>query len=391
VKSLDQIDEHYRTLPGTSNDRLSEYGYNARGEMTAENVVTGGLLSANRQEYGNGAEFFYTYDANGNVCELLNASGAIVAHYQYDAFGKEVVKTGAAADWNRFRYSTKWAERTHLWLDNYNYTEDYSPGLVSDKDFSYYGYRYYSADEGRWLSRDPIGESGGFNLYGIVGNDSTNAIDILGLAWHHLLPPEVFDVDYLDEIGLLGKLNPDAKEFGIELDYEEHIRAGGKGGSIHNPADGRIGWNKEWKKWRDDLQSRGRTPSLDDIREKLSELEGEYEDFVKKGNPVNDDYSGKKFYKRKKETADRIKKLKRAGVISVVIVNFYLLLSEANDACEAEKIRSIVINLERLKALHNTPGGDSYAHEAARLIHEFFPAPYDPGITSVQLEMMAEK
>ena len=175
VNTLDQIDEHYRTFPGTSNDRLSEYGYNARGEVTAENVVTGGLLSANHQDvWEPGAEYFYTYDANGNVSKQLNASGAIVAHYQYDAFGKEVVKTGDAADWNRFRYSTKWAERTHLWLDNYNYTEDYSPGLVSDKDFSDYGYRYYSADEGRWLSRDPIGESGWMNLYGMVGNDAVN-------------------------------------------------------------------------------------------------------------------------------------------------------------------------------------------------------------------------
>ena len=61
VNTLDQIDEHYRTLPGTSNDRLSEYGYNARGEVTAENVVTGGLLSANHQDvWEPGAEYFYT-------------------------------------------------------------------------------------------------------------------------------------------------------------------------------------------------------------------------------------------------------------------------------------------------------------------------------------------
>ncbi|MBL9118206.1 MAG: RHS repeat-associated core domain-containing protein, partial [Verrucomicrobiaceae bacterium] len=46
----------------------------------------------------------------------------------------------------------------------------------------YYGFRYYSAELGRWLNRDPIGEDGGINLYGMVGNDAVNEIDFLGMA-----------------------------------------------------------------------------------------------------------------------------------------------------------------------------------------------------------------
>lgn len=34
---------------------------------------------------------------------------------------------------------------------------------------------------GRWLSQDPIGEKGGVNLYGFVGNDGINQIDLHGL------------------------------------------------------------------------------------------------------------------------------------------------------------------------------------------------------------------
>jgi len=44
---------------------------------------------------------------------------------------------------------------------------------------------------GRWLSRDPIEEAGGLNLYGMVGNDPLNRIDFLGLAdteLHHVIP-----------------------------------------------------------------------------------------------------------------------------------------------------------------------------------------------------------
>ncbi len=41
--------------------------------------------------------------------------------------------------------------------------------------------RYYNPVDGRWISRDPIGENGGINLYGMVGNDAVGFIDINGL------------------------------------------------------------------------------------------------------------------------------------------------------------------------------------------------------------------
>lgn len=46
---------------------------------------------------------------------------------------------------------------------------------------TYYGYRYYDPVTGRWPSRDPIEEEGGVNLYGFVGNDGVNWIDVLGM------------------------------------------------------------------------------------------------------------------------------------------------------------------------------------------------------------------
>ena len=47
------------------------------------------------------------------------------------------------------------------------------------------GYRYYNPSTGRWLSRDPIEEEGGINLYGFVSNDSLNRFDLLGMAFEH--------------------------------------------------------------------------------------------------------------------------------------------------------------------------------------------------------------
>lgn len=45
---------------------------------------------------------------------------------------------------------------------------------------NYYTYRYLDSMTGRWLSRDPIGERGGRNLYGFVFNKPITWFDDLG-------------------------------------------------------------------------------------------------------------------------------------------------------------------------------------------------------------------
>lgn len=49
----------------------------------------------------------------------------------------------------------------------------------------------YNPVQGRWASRDPIGERGGANLYGFVGNNGIQKIDRLGLegTLEHIPPP----------------------------------------------------------------------------------------------------------------------------------------------------------------------------------------------------------
>jgi RHS repeat-associated protein len=71
---------------------------------------------------------------------------------------------------NPFRFSTKY--------------HDDETGLV------YYGYRFHDPELGRWLSRDPIGEYGGLNLYAFVGNDPVSQSDPLGLYELDLKPAE---------------------------------------------------------------------------------------------------------------------------------------------------------------------------------------------------------
>jgi len=51
------------------------------------------------------------------------------------------------------------------------------------------GHRYYHPETGRWISRDPIEERGGFHLYMFAQNNSIQQYDLLGA----FVPPSSFD------------------------------------------------------------------------------------------------------------------------------------------------------------------------------------------------------
>src|SRR5207247_1152195 len=50
-----------------------------------------------------------------------------------------------------------------------------------ESDFLYYGFRFYNPSTGRWLSRDPIEEGGGLNLYCFAYNSPLSWFDRDGL------------------------------------------------------------------------------------------------------------------------------------------------------------------------------------------------------------------
>jgi RHS repeat-associated protein len=143
--------------------RTQVWGQDLSGTMQGAGGV-GGLLAVRH----GGQTYVPLMDGNGNVMGLQGLGGAkdgqTVARYDYDAFGNRITNTAPelGEEVNPFGFSTKFT--------------DEETGLV------YYGYRYYSAELGRWLSRDPIGERGGINLYGMVGNDPVNRVDRLGHA-----------------------------------------------------------------------------------------------------------------------------------------------------------------------------------------------------------------
>jgi len=49
-----------------------------------------------------------------------------------------------------------------------------------ESELAYYGFRYYSPEMGRWVSRDPIGETAGLNQFVFSLNEPIGNIDMLG-------------------------------------------------------------------------------------------------------------------------------------------------------------------------------------------------------------------
>ncbi len=145
---------------------------NQAGQATIQNDLwahPGALNTIIARAY-EGSKFeiqWYHKNYLDHVYGVSDDTGALLEFYRYSAFGEpevysptgqQLVRTAIENDvlWNSRRYDTS----TKLY---------------------YYKYRHYHPKLGRWLSRDPIGERGGINLYAFVGNDGMNSWDYLGL------------------------------------------------------------------------------------------------------------------------------------------------------------------------------------------------------------------
>ena len=96
----------------------------------------------------------------GNINAVIDAStNTTVATFDYGPYG-ELLASSGDVDCCPFRWQSK------LW--------DSACGLY------YFGFRHYSPQTG-WISRDPIAEAGGLNLYAYCQGDPVNGHDPLGL------------------------------------------------------------------------------------------------------------------------------------------------------------------------------------------------------------------
>jgi RHS repeat-associated protein len=146
----------------------------------------------------------------GSVREVLDATGTLRARYDYDAWGQRTKLSGDL--------DADFGFTGHL--------HHKETGLILTH------YRAYDPRLGRWLSRDPIAENGGINLYGYVGNNPINAFDPTGEMSKppQLVPPvpeKYFDIGFwkdaiLDPGGAISFLEDTRREGHRQFPGEEN-------------------------------------------------------------------------------------------------------------------------------------------------------------------------
>jgi len=124
------------------------------------NAVVRNYYALGYRDVSGSANYYYTKEHLGSIREIVSGSGTLAARYDYDLYGKATKVAGSG-------------DSDMLYTGHYYHV---ASGLF------FAPYRAYDPELGRWISRDPLEEVGGINLYQYVSNNPVNAVDPSGLV-----------------------------------------------------------------------------------------------------------------------------------------------------------------------------------------------------------------
>ena len=147
---------------GSSEDPHLQYLWGARPNHRDE------LVRRNRDADDSGSleEKLYCLMDYFDPTSVTDEEGNVQERYQFSAFG---LRSLTDAEWTPQSES------------EFGFTFGFH-GQMLDSETAYYnyGYRSYNPSIGKWMSRDPIKEAGGENLYNFCNNSCPNTNDLFG-------------------------------------------------------------------------------------------------------------------------------------------------------------------------------------------------------------------
>jgi RHS repeat-associated protein len=144
------------TQSGTLYDGYSEV-HNTTGATINSTYLNGLSLDERYARTQGGVTLSFLPDALGSTLNLVSPGGAMTGTFTYEPYGSS---TQSGVDDTKFRYTGR---------------EEDGTGLM------YYRNRYYSPRFSRFVSEDPIGLAGGYNLFAYVEGDPITYSDPDGL------------------------------------------------------------------------------------------------------------------------------------------------------------------------------------------------------------------
>jgi RHS repeat-associated protein len=117
---------------------------------------------------GTSGTVYHHYDGLGSVTALTDSTGALVERFTYDVYGMPAILDASGTPLSSSAYGNRFLYTGREWF--------------ADLKLNDHRNRYYQPEIGRWLSRDPLREDGGLNLYEYVENDPIDETDPLGFS-----------------------------------------------------------------------------------------------------------------------------------------------------------------------------------------------------------------
>ncbi|PTY00481.1 hypothetical protein DB346_15790 [Verrucomicrobia bacterium LW23] len=220
------------------------------------------------------SKVYYLHDHLDSVRTLVDINGDVRANYAYSPFGEREQISGDV--------ETSMAYTGHELHSR--------SGLILTK------YRFLDNSISRWISSDPIGLSGGLNLYSYVANNPLSLYDPLGLQAHGATPPP----NIPGGPWTWTPNNPNAP-----------MPGNSRGGDYTSPSGARASWDDKDSHWDVDPGKKG----------------SERQRYDRWGNPIDKDQAHDYRQKKKKPKQKPItnwKAIKNCGKIIIIIIAFIL-------------------------------------------------------------------